>query len=77
VPSFVGIGAESAELAPDSPGFGLCAAEPSLEDRPPVRRLALRAHVGCLRHGHGQQLAEPRPLPLRPCAESLMCESRL
>jgi hypothetical protein len=145
-PSFVGTGAESGELAPDVPGFGLCAAEPSFEDcllvrflalpgrgggedraeqrgqhglplgavevRQPLaplladldargrgapfppsgheagyrlcpraglglrleqpeghgvgvpvsRRLALRAHVGRLRHGHGQQPTEPGPL---------------
>ena len=46
-PSFVGIGAESAELAPDPTGFSLCAAEPSLEDCPLVRLLALPGRGGC------------------------------
>jgi hypothetical protein len=46
MPSFVGSGFESGELAPDATGFALCAAEPSFEDCPLVGFLALRGEAG-------------------------------
>jgi hypothetical protein len=46
VPSFAGIGAEFAEFAPDSLGFGFCATEPPFEGCSLVRFLALPRRGG-------------------------------
>src|SRR4030088_3261133 len=54
MPSFVGTWAESGEFAPDSAGFGFCAAEPSLQDCPLVWFLAPAGRGG------GEDCAEQR-----------------